>query len=62
MEHVPEIIEQIKLGKFAIEFKHKGLDPMLKQHDQISNRIVFAIVLASLIIGSSLAENPGNGA
>ena len=51
---IQEIIDQIKLGKFGIEFKHKGLDIMRKTYDQISNRISFAIVLASLIIGSSL--------
>ena len=51
---IREIIKQIKLGQFKIEFEHKGLEPMLKKHDQISNRIAFAIVLASLIIGSSL--------
>ena len=51
---IREIIKQIKLGQFKIEFEHKGLEPMLKKHDQISNRISFAIVLASLIIGSSL--------
>ncbi|MBW1861791.1 MAG: hypothetical protein JRJ02_05390, partial [Deltaproteobacteria bacterium] len=28
--------------------------PMLSTHDRISNRLAFAIVLASLVIGSSL--------
>ncbi|MCD6365546.1 MAG: AarF/ABC1/UbiB kinase family protein [Planctomycetes bacterium] len=49
-----EIIAQIKRGRIHIEFEHQGLEPLLKTHDQISNRIVFAIVLAALIIGSSL--------
>ena len=49
-----EILTQIKEGRTRIEFEHKGLDPMLKTHDQISNRLVFAIVLASLIVSSSL--------
>jgi ubiquinone biosynthesis protein len=49
-----EIIEQIKEGKVKIEFEHIGLDPVLNKSDQVSNRIAFAIVLASLIIGSSL--------
>jgi len=49
-----EIIKQIKLGKMKIEFEHKGLEPMLNKHDQISNRISFSIVLSSLVIGSSL--------
>ncbi len=51
---IREIIRQIKTGKLKVEFKHKGLEPMLIKHDQISNRIAFSIVLASLIIGSSL--------
>jgi ubiquinone biosynthesis protein len=51
---IREIIRQIKTGKLKVEFEHKGLEPMLIKHDQISNRIAFAIVLAALIIGSSL--------
>jgi len=51
---IREIIKQIKLGKIKIEFEHKGLEPMLNKHDQISNRISFSIVLSSLVIGSSL--------
>jgi len=49
-----EILAQIKEGKTRIEFEHKGLDPMLKTLDQISNRISFSIVLSSLIVGSAL--------
>jgi len=32
----------------------KDLDKMLATHDQISNRISFAIIIAALIIGSAL--------
>lgn len=49
-----EIIEKIKSGKIKMDIEHKGLDPMLTKHEQISNRIAFAIVLASIVIGSSL--------
>lgn len=49
-----DILNQAREGKLKIEFEHQGLNPMLVSHDKISNRIVFAIVLASLIIGSSL--------
>jgi len=48
------IIDKINRGKIRIEFEHRGLEPMLKTHDRISNRIVYGIVLSSLIIGSSL--------
>ena len=49
-----EILTLIKQGEATIKFEHKGLDPMLKTFDQTNNRLVFAIVLASLVIGSAL--------
>lgn len=49
-----DIIKQARQGKIKIEFEHRGLESMYSTHDRISNRLAFAIVLASLIIGSSL--------
>ncbi|MBW2311736.1 MAG: AarF/ABC1/UbiB kinase family protein [Deltaproteobacteria bacterium] len=49
-----EILRQARQGRIKIEFEHRGLEPMLVTHYRISNRISFAIVLASLVIGSSL--------
>ena len=49
-----EILRQARQGRVKIEFEHRGLENMLFTHDRISNRVAFAIVLASLIIGSSL--------
>jgi len=51
---IKAIFEQIKHGQLKLKFEHRGLEPMLKTHERISNRIAFAIVLASLIVGSSL--------
>jgi ubiquinone biosynthesis protein len=48
------ILKQAREGKVRIEFEHRGLDPILFTHDRTSNRIAFAIVLAALIVGSSL--------
>ena len=48
------ILKQTREGKVKIELQHRGLDPMRFTYDRISNRIAFAIVQASLIIGSSL--------
>ena len=49
-----DILTQVKQGEAKIKFEHKGLDPVLKTLDQTNNRMVFAIVLASLVIGSAL--------
>jgi ubiquinone biosynthesis protein len=51
---IRKILKQARQGKVKIEFEHRGLEPMLSTHARISNRIAFAIVLAALIIGSSL--------
>jgi ubiquinone biosynthesis protein len=48
------ILKQMKRGKVKMEFEHRGLEPMLATHDQISNRIAFSIVIAALIVGSAL--------
>ena len=58
LEEVPgeirDILKMIKRGTIKMEFEHRGLKPMLSTHDRISNRLAFAIVLASLIMGSAL--------
>ncbi len=49
-----DIFRLLRQGKMKIEFEHQGLDEMYAVHNRISNRIAFAIILAALIIGSSL--------
>jgi len=49
-----ELLEQLKQGRTKIVFEIKGLDPMLRSHEQISHRLVTALVTSALIIGSSL--------
>ena len=51
---VREILRLTKRGEAKIRFEHEGLDPMLKTLDRIANRMVFAVVLTSLVIGSAL--------
>ncbi|HDL64117.1 MAG TPA: AarF/ABC1/UbiB kinase family protein, partial [Proteobacteria bacterium] len=51
---VRSILEQTRNGRLKIIFQHRGLEPALSTLDRTSNRIAFAIVLAALIIGSSL--------
>jgi ubiquinone biosynthesis protein len=44
----------LRQQKLSLQIKHDGLDKVLATHDQISNRISFAIVIAALIVGSAL--------
>ncbi|KMQ51693.1 ubiquinone biosynthesis protein UbiB [Chitinispirillum alkaliphilum] len=49
-----DILQLIKTGRIHFEFEHMGLDPFMRRIDQIANRVVYGVVLASLIVGSSI--------
>ncbi len=48
------ILYQLRSGRMRLEFEHRGLHSLGAALDRVSNRIAFAIVLAALIVGSSL--------
>jgi len=48
------ILQQLRKGRMRLEFEHRGLKALGVTLDRVSNRISFAIVLAALIVGSSL--------
>ena len=54
-----DILGLVKRGKLRIEFQHQGLEPMIRSHERLMNRLVFSLVLAALIIGSSLVVLSG---
>ncbi len=51
---VHTIMERVSEGKASIQLEHKGLDNLQTTLKAVSERIAFAIVLAALLIGSSL--------
>lgn len=48
------ILKQIARGKAKVQLEHRGFESMLSTFDKISNRLSFAILVASLVIGSSV--------
>ena len=53
------IFRLARKGRFKIELQHHGLENLRLTQDQASNRLSFSIVLASLIIGSSVIVHSG---
>ena len=49
-----EVLKNVREGKLKIEIEYRELDRTLFRLDLISDRIASAIVLASLIVGSSI--------
>ena len=57
-----EIVSKAKDDRLQIQFVHRNLDQFVREMDRASNRLGFAIVIASLIVGSSLIVQGGGGA
>lgn len=49
-----DILKKILDDKLRIEFMHKGLEDFMGEMDRSSNRLTFGIIVAALVIGSSL--------
>ncbi|MBD3242223.1 MAG: phosphotransferase [Chitinivibrionales bacterium] len=54
-----ELLRQARTGQLKVQFEHRGLESMVTAHTQLVNRLVFSIVLAALIIGSSVVVHSG---
>lgn len=53
-EDLQNILLKIKNDKLTMNLEHKGLDDFTRELDRSSNRISFSMVIAALIVGSSL--------
>ena len=63
--HLPqdlrELLMRINRNKFKIDLEHRGLQNFITDLDRSSNRISFSMVIASLVIGSSLVMQTDKG-
>ena len=49
-----KILHKIKEGELKFNFEHRGLEKLITEINRSSNRISFSLIIAALIIGSSL--------
>jgi ubiquinone biosynthesis protein len=56
-----EFINRINHNKFKIDLEHRGLDRLITDLDKSSNRISFSMLIAALIVGSSLIMQTEKG-
>lgn len=56
-----EFINRINRNKFKIDLEHRGLEKLISEFDKSSNRLSFALVIGSLIVGSSLIIQSDKG-
>jgi ubiquinone biosynthesis protein len=54
-----QIVEKVERGNLSVQFEHKNLDPLQNTLENTFNRLTFGIIIAALIIGSSLIVTTG---
>jgi ubiquinone biosynthesis protein len=54
-----EILDKIKTGKLSFDLEHHGLHEFETEMDRSSNRIAFSVIVASIIVASSLIVQTG---
>ena len=48
------LLSELKDGEVEVRFRHGGLDELISKVDILANRLVFALLIAALIVGSSM--------
>lgn len=56
-----EFINRVNRNKFKIDLEHRGLDRLITDLDKSSNRLSFSLLIAALIVGSSLIMQTEKG-
>ena len=56
-----ELINRINHNKFKIDLEHRGLERLIADIDKSSNRLSFSLLIAALIVGSSLIMQTAKG-
>jgi ubiquinone biosynthesis protein len=58
---IKEFINRVNRNKFKIDLEHRGLDKLITDLDKSSNRLSFSLLIAALIVGSSLIMQTDKG-
>src|ERR687894_515571 len=48
------LLSELKDGEIEVRFRHAGLDELISKVDILANRLVFGLLIAALILGSSM--------
>ena len=60
-QDIKEFVNRLNRNQFKIDLEHRGLEKLVTDLDRSSNRVSFAVVIGSLIVGSSLVMQIDKG-
>jgi len=53
-EQIRLLLTELEDGELEVKLRHRGLDELVGEVDVLANRLVFAVVTAALLVGSSM--------
>lgn len=59
--HFGELIDNVLAGKLKLKMEHVNLDKNINELNKMANRLAFSIIVAALIVGSSLIIRADSG-
>ncbi len=59
--HIEMIMTKAEKGQLTIGFRHENLSEFMKTLDNVTNRLTFGVIIAAMIIGSSMIVTTGIG-
>ena len=54
-----QILEKVERGELSVRFEHENLDGLRHTLDHVFNRLTFGIIIAAMIIGSTMVITTG---
>lgn len=60
-DDIKEILNRLNRNKFKIDLEHRGLDHFIRELDKSSNRLSSSLIIAALIVGSSIIMQTDKG-
>lgn len=56
-----QLMKKAQAGRLTLTFRHEGLEKLANEIDRASNRLAFAMIIAAVIVGSSLIMRANMG-
>ena len=53
-QQLREVLRQVSSGQWQVNVRHDNLEPLAKEMDRSGNRLAFSIVIAAIVIASSM--------
>ena len=58
---IKEVLNKVNRNKLRIDLEHRGLDRFSREMDRSANRLSLSLIIAALLIGSSIAMQTNRG-